>query len=326
MPRPKKNNADYFSHDATMRNDRKILALRSRYGLKGYAVYGMMLEALTESDGFEMVIDKFELELLAGDFGIESTELGQIMEYMVELRLLVKESFCDRNEYKYFSEGLKKRLQPVITKRLKGQEAFRNNQKQDENDVSETETGVSATEIAQPVTETPQSKRNRIKKNNNPIASTKHDEEDLRLAGLLRDRIRDHLPKAKEPNLENWAGVIEKMRRIDKRSPTEIEHLIEWCQKDKFWRAVILSANKFRDKFDTLTAQSQRDADPSPGTSRQQTGRLHDGTKVKKINGEWRDYDNPFGSKLRTDYYPEITNDTVMSEETWQHKQNNKNL
>lgn len=57
------------------------------------------------------------------------------------------------------------------------------------------------------------------------------------------------------------------------------------------------------------------------GMIRETTGRLHDGTKVKKIKGEWRDYNNPFSVNLSPSYYPEINSDTVMSEEEWSKKQ-----
>jgi len=53
---------------------------------------------------------------------------------------------------------------------------------------------------------------------------------------------------------------------------------------------------------------------------REQIGRLHDGTRVKKIKGEWRDYDNPFTINLSPSYYPEILNDSVMTEEEWLQK------
>lgn len=38
MARPNKNNAEYFSHDADMRNDVKVKALRRRFSHTGYAV------------------------------------------------------------------------------------------------------------------------------------------------------------------------------------------------------------------------------------------------------------------------------------------------
>lgn len=48
-------------------------------------------------------------------------------------------------------------------------------------------------------------------------------------------------------------------------------------------------------------------------------GRLHDGTKVIKRFGEWKDAHNP-DVRLDYGYYPELATDTVMSEEEWQSK------
>ena len=47
MARPKKQYCDYFSHDRDMRNHRKIKALRTKFGVNGYAVWVMILEVLT---------------------------------------------------------------------------------------------------------------------------------------------------------------------------------------------------------------------------------------------------------------------------------------
>ena len=48
-------------------------------------------------------------------------------------------------------------------------------------------------------------------------------------------------------------------------------------------------------------------------------GRLHDGTKVIKKFGEWKDANNP-ECKLGHLYYPELSNDTVMSDDEYQNK------
>jgi len=48
-------------------------------------------------------------------------------------------------------------------------------------------------------------------------------------------------------------------------------------------------------------------------------GRLHDGTKVIKIYGEWKDAHDP-SLHLDPIYYPEITADQIQSEEEWQQK------
>lgn len=75
------------------------------------------------------------------------------------------------------------------------------------------------------------------------------------LAILLFDLIRERHPKFKSPRMEGedgWPNVIDKMIRLDKRAPEEIEEVIRWCQKDDFWQNNILSAAKLRLQFDQL--------------------------------------------------------------------------
>lgn len=89
MARPRKENADYFSHDSGMRDDPKIKAVRNKYGFKGYAVWCYLLEVLTNADHFQIEWDDMQRELLAADFGLEGggDELGEMVEYFRRLKL-----------------------------------------------------------------------------------------------------------------------------------------------------------------------------------------------------------------------------------------------
>lgn len=111
MARPKKLNADYFSHDADMRNDPKIKALRRKYGIHGYAIWNMMLEVLTDADHFEYEWTTLNIELLAGDFDVEPDYLEEVIDYCVLIKLLEKE------EELVFSEKLKERFESLLSKR-----------------------------------------------------------------------------------------------------------------------------------------------------------------------------------------------------------------
>jgi hypothetical protein len=91
MARPKKYNADYFPHNNDMRNDRRCKALRSKFNLEGYAVFVMLLEALTGANHFQIENNKMELELIAGDIDIDSKKLNAILEYLIKIGLLVQE-------------------------------------------------------------------------------------------------------------------------------------------------------------------------------------------------------------------------------------------
>lgn len=111
MARPKKDNADYFSHDKNMRNDPKIKALRRKFPKEGYSVFNMLLEVLTEADFFTIELTPVEIELMAGDFDVEPELLTEIVEYCIKIHLLKQE------ENTIYSCGLKKRLQPVLDNR-----------------------------------------------------------------------------------------------------------------------------------------------------------------------------------------------------------------
>lgn len=132
MARPKKDNADYFSHDKNMRNDPKIKALRRKFK-DGYSVWNMMLEALTEANFFTIELTPLELELLSGDFDVETEHLVNIIDYCVVIGLLIKE------ENTIYSSGLKKRLQPVIDNRNAVKQRFLDKKLKDTT-VSEAET------------------------------------------------------------------------------------------------------------------------------------------------------------------------------------------
>lgn len=90
MARPKKNNAEYFTHDADMRNDVKVKALRRKYGHTGYAVWCFILESLTDSDFFQLDYNTVSQELLAADYDISTEQLIDIVDYCMLIGLLQK--------------------------------------------------------------------------------------------------------------------------------------------------------------------------------------------------------------------------------------------
>jgi hypothetical protein len=93
MARPTKPGADWFKHDSDMRHDPKVLALRHRYPKgEGYAVWNMTLEMLTDCEGWQSGISDQDLELIAGDFGIEPVRLREILDYCVSICLLQREN------------------------------------------------------------------------------------------------------------------------------------------------------------------------------------------------------------------------------------------
>jgi hypothetical protein len=118
MARPKKTNAEYFSHDTDMRNDLRIKAIRRKFGLEGYAVWNMLLEVITDSDNLELEYNDEQIELISADFDIDTIALKQIVDYCIQLKLIVYENGV------IYSETLKKRLDSLFTKRKQQLERF----------------------------------------------------------------------------------------------------------------------------------------------------------------------------------------------------------
>jgi hypothetical protein len=111
MARPTKDNADYFSHDADMRNDVKVKALRRKFGIEGYAVWAMLLEHLTDCDYFEYEYSDLNIELLSGDFDVDPIRLKEIIDYLILLNLLAKEGKV------IFSTNHRKRFEILLSRR-----------------------------------------------------------------------------------------------------------------------------------------------------------------------------------------------------------------
>lgn len=113
MARPIKDNADYFTHDADMRDDPKIKALRRKFKIAGYGVWCMLLEAITDSDNFRLKVD---LEIIAGDFDVDTDFLQQVMQYCIQLDLLQTNETCTL----LWSKTLDNRFEALLSKRKRG--------------------------------------------------------------------------------------------------------------------------------------------------------------------------------------------------------------
>lgn len=87
------------------------------------------------------------------------------------------------------------------------------------------------------------------------------------------EQVCEHLANAIEANgskrptiTTKWRQAARLMLDKDGRTEDEVHGAIDWCQRDEFWRANILSLPTLREKYDTLRLQAQRKG----GTTRQQ--------------------------------------------------------
>lgn len=148
MGRPAKNNAEYFPHYTSMRNHRKIKALRNKFGsVQGYAFWVMMLEWLTEQDGIEWEYSELECEMFAAELGVSVTEIRDMVDFCIRIELLFK-----TDSGFIYSESLNEYLKAVFEKRQRARDKSQTRKRREDGrfcDSNSASGGVSVTEIPQ---------------------------------------------------------------------------------------------------------------------------------------------------------------------------------
>ena len=113
MPKANAKDVYYFSHDCNARNDEKILAMRSVYGLEGYAMYFMTVEILREQNEYKLEITKYIWNTLAMQMHTDVQKVKDFINdcvdefhlFVIENNFLYSESLIKRmNLFKEISE------------------------------------------------------------------------------------------------------------------------------------------------------------------------------------------------------------------------------
>lgn len=92
-----KKDAYYFPHDCNARNDPKLIAVRSNYGIRGYGIYFGIIEILREAKGYQI---SSKYNLLAYDLREDEKDIKNIIEnydlFIIEGGLFWSESLLQR--------------------------------------------------------------------------------------------------------------------------------------------------------------------------------------------------------------------------------------
>lgn len=222
MPQPNSNTAQYFTHDADMRNDIKIKALRRKYGLKGYAIWCFILETLTASNDFEIEYNELTQELLASDFDVETQHLVEIIEFCTKLQLLIIE------DNRLYCDALKRRFKSLQEKRERlsragrlGMERRWGKMKDNNNDVITTDNHlITSDNIIN------KNKVNKSKVKENKVNNMIYPYQDI--VALWNKICGEKLPKVK--TLSEARKIKIKQRLIQSAGKTEKEWL-DWAQE-----------------------------------------------------------------------------------------------
>jgi phage replication O-like protein O len=78
---------------------------------------------------------------------------------------------------------------------------------------------------------------------------------EFQLSQLLLNKILQHIPGYKLPDLQKWSEEMALLIRSDQRQVDEIRNVILYAQQDPFWQNNILSVSKLRKQYDMLNGK-----------------------------------------------------------------------
>jgi hypothetical protein len=285
VARPHKNNANYFPHDNNMWSDKKIVAIRNKFGLIGYAVWNLLLETLCESANFAISFSDSEVELLANYWGLDPAKLKDIFDLMERLSLIKIDNG------KLWSEKLRKRLKPVLEERKRkrkwsrkrwqkdgsskdldddnevldgsnlsnSEELDDNNEVLDGSNPSNSEELTASSILKESKVNKSKVKESKLKKSKKKRNTPKKifggsSFEILSSKSFLekqshKEQIKFLIEKRGENEiLQEWADEVRKLREIDEWTEKQIQIVFEYTAQHDFWKDQILSVKKFRQK------------------------------------------------------------------------------
>ena len=115
MARPKKQGLLYFSFDTDFfYSDRRIKALRSRYGNDGIVLYIWILCEAYKDKGYYLIYDDDCIDNMITDLGLTEGFIKQIMEYLASRSLLTQISTLASPVTTITSPGIQKRYQEAM--------------------------------------------------------------------------------------------------------------------------------------------------------------------------------------------------------------------
>ena len=104
-------------------------------------------------------------------------------------------------------------------------------------------------------------KKNSPRKQKKTPSHNKNYDEDsqyYKAAVYLYEKVNENLV-TKKPNFQNWANDIRLLVEVDKRELGIVKRVIDWCQKNEFWKTNIRSSNKLRRQFEKLYLQMSQE-------------------------------------------------------------------
>lgn len=255
MARPIKRGIDYFPLDVTFLRNIKVRKILRAHSEKSIAVLISLLGLIYEDKGYYSGWDNDISFLIADEIGVSEGLVTEVVNKAVQV------DFFDEDKFKKYeiltSKGIQNRYLEAIKKRKKI-ELIEEYLVIDINDVINLDNvcinSINDTDNTQrrvketKVNKSKDSSKNKFSDDSLPIKISKH----------LYKKILANDPKAKKPNLQTWAGHVDKLIRLDNRNDeVEIKQVIDFATSSDFWKSNILSTEKLRKQYSTLKIQME---------------------------------------------------------------------
>ena len=283
MPRQQKPGLSYFPLDVDFFTDNKIRILRARFGNNGIAVYIYLLCEIYKKGYYMEWNDDFKF-ILAADLNLSDGFIEQVLTFLLERSLL--DSTLFKSDTILTSPGIQKRYQlavkerakktPVVIKGfwlleadetepfIKVNPSFHSSRKNEDNSWKNNDNSRK-NDTKKSKEKKSKEKEIKVNKENGVAAeaATMFTPESFEMicVNTLIHSCLEGFPGSRVPVTDEeksqWCVHIERMLRIDHRTPEQIRAALEYAVTNQFWKANIRSTKKFREKFETLYMQSQ---------------------------------------------------------------------
>ncbi|WP_234370058.1 MULTISPECIES: replication protein [Proteus] len=240
----------------------------------------VMLAIIRKTYGFGKKVDRISDSQLADVSGLSRQNVNKAKKELISMNYLILEGnkIGVNKEVSAWKNQSRDSVSNLKTKKVSNLET---------NDVSDLETHKRNTLKKKEITNI--SSENSNESSDRPpqkVLAVKHDAvvsspkgnkwgnaDDLKAAQWIYSQVLIVSPSTKEPNWSTWANDIRLMRQLDGHTHQDICRMFKWANRDSFWCSNVLSPAKLREKWDTLTIQSQqpnrgkRQVEPEPAQS-----------------------------------------------------------
>jgi hypothetical protein len=79
-----------------------------------------------------------------------------------------------------------------------------------------------------------------------------------RVCAHLAQRLRERDVTIKDPSSKRWRDAARLLMDADGRTETQVHNMIDWCQQDDFWRAVVHSLPNLREHYSKMRDHALR--------------------------------------------------------------------